>query len=89
MRPRDATLENCFSQMCVLCTLMHGICMHNVCKNKRQIPWRTITWSELGKQSIQAKKVYFNHKYEDEHVVSYWAFKVGPMLLEFTSTDVE
>ena len=46
-----------------------------------------ITWSELGKQSIQAKKVY--SKYEDEHVVSYWAFKVGPMLLEFTSTDVE
>ena len=29
-----------------------------------------ITWSELGKQSIQAKKVYYNHKYEDEHVVS-------------------
>ena len=48
-----------------------------------------ITWSDLGKQSIQAKKVYYNHKCEDEHVVGYWAFKVGPMLLEFTSTDVE
>ena len=58
-------------------------------KKQKANSLENITLSELGKQSIQAKKVYSNYKYEDEHVVSYWAFKVGPMLLEFTSTDVE
>ena len=27
------------------------------------IPWSSITWSEMGKQNIQVKEVYYNNLY--------------------------
>ena len=44
-------------------------------KNNRQIPMRDITWSEKGKQNIQAKEVYYLDKITSQFLLKIVALK--------------
>ena len=66
--PRDGTPENCFFQIQSYARASMCMCMHNF-KMKRQKAnsLENITWSELGKQNIQAwflltTSYFFNYK---------------------------
>ena len=50
-RPRDVTRENCFFQ------IMHTVCIINERQLANSV--ENVTRSKLGKQNIQAKKVYY------------------------------
>ena len=54
-RPCDATRGNSFFQMS---SYAHANVHITNEKNKRQNSHEGITWSEMGKQNVQAKKVY-------------------------------
>ena len=57
-RPRDVLYGICLlyaNRMHVPCT-----CIQDTGNLKETVLWGTITWSEMGKQNIQAKKVYFD-----------------------------
>ena len=58
LRPRDGTKGNSFFQMSSYARANVRITKE---KNKRKIPMRAFTWSEMGKQNVQAKKVCSSH----------------------------
>ena len=59
-RPCDATRGNSFFQMS--CYANANVHITNEKKQKGN-PYEGITWSEMGKQNVQAKKVY-SHRFQ-------------------------
>ena len=55
-RPRDVTLGNSFFQMWSY-THAH-VCITYEKKKQKKNSLRNITWSEMGKQNVQAKEVH-------------------------------
>ena len=58
---RDGTPGNCYFSNVVPCTCIHvHMCVH-LMKRRKANPLEKVSWSELGKRKIQAKKVYSSY----------------------------
>ena len=60
-RPRDATRGNSFSQMSSYARA--NVRIINEKKKQKDNSLEGITWSEMGKQNVQTKKVYCKYQY--------------------------
>ena len=59
LRARDGTPENCFFQILSYAGASTRKRMHNLWKDKRQIPWRTSSGLNWENKTYKPKKVYY------------------------------
>ena len=59
LRPRDVTPENCFFQILSYTGASKSICMHNLWKATRQIPWITSSDLNWENKPYKPKTVYY------------------------------
>ena len=59
--PRDGTPGNCYFSKVVPCTCIHVHMYVHLMKRQKANSLEIVSWSELGKRKIQAKKVYSSY----------------------------